>query len=163
MRVHIGTDHAGFDLKSVLVDELTQAGYEVVDHGADAYDAADDYPAYCIACAQGVVADQAAGVEALGIVIGGSGNGEQLAANRVKGARAVLVTHLDLAVLGRQHNDANIIALGARFTAAEFAWVLVQTFLTTPFSEAERHVRRLSQLAEFEATGHVTVAGQIAV
>ena len=163
MRVHIGTDHAGFDLKNTLVDELARAGYEVVDHGAKVYDTEDDYPSFCIACAQGVVADQADGVEALGIVVGGSGNGEQVAANRVKGARAVLVTHLDLALLGRQHNNANIIALGARFTAAEFAWALVQTFLTTPFSGAERHARRLAQLSEYEATGNIEIAGQAAV
>jgi len=159
MRVHIASDHAGFDLKAVLVGELASAGHEVVDHGASTYDPGDDYPSYCIACAQGVVADQAAGVEALGVVIGGSGNGEQLAANRVKGARAVLVTHLDLAFLGRQHNNANIIALGARFTAAEFAWVLVQAFLKTPFSGAERHARRVAQMTQFEATGKIEDAG----
>jgi len=153
MRVHIGSDHAGFYLKQTLIAELKQAGYEVVDHGAAAHDAEDDYPAFCIACAQGVVADQGAGVDALGVVLGGSGNGEQLAANLVPGARAVLVTHLDLATLGRQHNNANIIAIGARFTAAEFAWVLVQAFLTTPFSEAPRHARRVQQMADFRATG----------
>ncbi|MCL2652593.1 MAG: ribose-5-phosphate isomerase [Propionibacteriaceae bacterium] len=155
MRVHIASDHAGFDLKTTLVVELKAAGYEVVDHGAAVYDALDDYPAFCIACAQGVVADEAAGVEALGVVLGGSGNGEQLAANLVKGARAVLVTHLDLAVLGRSHNNANIIALGGRFTAAEFAWALVQAFLTTPFSGAERHARRVAQMTQFETTGKI--------
>jgi len=160
MRVHIASDHAGFELKGTLVGELTTAGYEVVDHGASVYDAGDDYPAFCIACAEGVVADEAADVDALGIVIGGSGNGEQLAANRVKGARAVLVTHLDLAVLGRAHNNANIIALGGRFTAAEFAWALVQAFLTTPFSGAERHARRLAQMAQFEATGKIESPGE---
>jgi len=149
----MGSDHAGFQLKQTLVTQLTEAGYEVVDHGAATFDAEDDYPGFCIACAQGVLADEAGGVEALGIVIGGSGNGEQLAANKVKGARAALVTHLDLATLARQHNDANVIALGARFTAPEFAWVLVRAFLTTPFSGAERHVRRLAQIAAYEATG----------
>jgi len=153
MRVHIGTDHAGFYLKQALVQELTAAGYEVVDHGASSYVDGDDYPGYCVACAEAVVAEQASGVEALGIVVGGSGNGEQLAANKVKGARAALVTHLDLATLARSHNDANIIALGARFTAAEFAWTLVQAFLTTPFSGAERHARRLAEVARYEATG----------
>jgi len=154
MRVHIASDHAGFELKKTLTVELAQAGYEVVDHGAEVYDAEDDYPGFCIACAEAVVADEVAGVASLGIVLGGSGNGEQLAANKVKGARAALVTHLDLATLARQHNNANIIALGARFTAAEFAWVLVQAFLTTPFSQAERHVRRLREVADYETSNN---------
>jgi len=154
MRVHIASDHAGFALKGILVGQLKSAGYEVIDHGADVYDAGDDYPGFCIACAKAVVADEDAGVEALGIVLGGSGNGEQLAANKVHGARAALVTHLDLATLARSHNNANIIALGARFTAAEFAWVLVEAFLTTPFSGAERHARRVSQLEDAEANFH---------
>jgi len=150
MRVHIASDHAGFQLKKTLTDELEQAGYDVVDHGAEAYDSEDDYPGFCIECAEAVVADEKAGGDVLGVVLGGSGNGEQLAANKVKGARAALVTHLDLATLARQHNNANIIALGARFTAPEFAWLLVQTFLLTPFSGAERHVRRLHEIAEYE-------------
>ncbi|MCL2315844.1 MAG: RpiB/LacA/LacB family sugar-phosphate isomerase, partial [Actinomycetia bacterium] len=147
MRVHIASDHAAWDLKTYLLQQLGGTDHEIVDHGADAYDPQDDYPAYCIACGEGVVADQAAGVQALGIVLGGSGNGEQIAANKVRGVRAVLVTHLDLAVLGRQHNDANVIALGGRFTAPEFAWVLVRTFLETPFSGEPRHARRLGQVA----------------
>ena len=151
MRVHIASDHAGFDLKKTLIDELVTAGYDVVDHGAYVYDAGDDYPGFCIAAAKAVVADETSGVEALGVLLGGSGNGEQLAANKVAGARAVLVTHLDLATLARQHNNANMVSIGARFTAAEFAWVLVQAFLTTPFSGAERHVRRLQQVAAAEA------------
>ena len=153
MRVHIGSDHAGFPLKTALLAQLQQAGYEVVDHGATTFDPEDDYPGFCIACAQAVAADQAGGSEAFGIVLGGSGNGEQLAANKVKGIRAVLVTHLDLARLGRSHNNANVIALGARFTAPDFAWELVQAFLTTPFSGAERHARRLQEVARFETTG----------
>jgi ribose 5-phosphate isomerase B len=154
MRVHIGSDHAGFELKQSLLSQLAKAGYEIVDHGADTYEALDDYPAYCIACAQGVVADQSKGIEALGIVLGGSGNGEQIAANKVPGVRAILATHLDLATLGREHNNANVIALGGRFTAPEFAWVLVQAFLTTPFSGAERHARRIEQVAAYERSGH---------
>jgi len=147
----MGSDHAGFALKKELAKLLRQAGYEVVDHGAAVFQDQDDYPGYCFACAQGVAADQANGVQALGIVVGGSGNGEQIAANKVKGIRAALVTHVDLATLARAHNNANVIALGARFTAAEFAWDLVQVFLTTPFSGAERHVRRLGQLSDFES------------
>ena len=153
MRVHIATDHAGFYLKEFLVDALDNAGYEVVDHGANDYDEFDDYPSFCIDCAQAVVAEQADGQESLGVLLGGSGNGEQMAANKVPGARAALVTHLDLARLARGHNDANLIALGARFTAPEFAWDLVRTFLETPFSGAERHQRRISQVADFETTG----------
>jgi ribose 5-phosphate isomerase B len=151
MRVHVGSDHAGFALKQYLVGQLADAGFEVVDHGADTYDSQDDYPAYCLACAEGVVADQQAGVEALGIVLGGSGNGEQIAANKVAGVRAILATHLDLATLGRAHNDANVIALGGRFTAPEFAWELVRTFITTPFSGEPRHARRIDQVRAYEA------------
>ena len=150
MRVHIASDHAGFELKRILVAQLVTAGYEVIDHGASVYDSGDDYPGFCISCAKAVVADEATGIEALGVVLGGSGNGEQLAANKVRGARAALVTHLDLATLARAHNNANIIAMGARFTAAEFAWVLLQAFLTTPFSGEERHVRRLKEVADAE-------------
>ena len=151
MRVHIAADHAGFGLKKYLVERLTKAGYEVVDHGADHYDPQDDYPGFCVACAKAVVTDEADGIEALGVVLGGSGNGEQLAANTVRGVRAALVTHLDLATLARSHNDANVIALGARFTAPEFAWVLVRAFLNTPFSGEPRHVRRVQQLVKAEA------------
>jgi len=150
MRVHIASDHAAWDLKTYLLKQLATTDYEVVDHGAAAYDPQDDYPAFCIACGEGVVADQAAGVEALGIVLGGSGNGEQVAANKVTGVRAALVTHLDLATLARQHNDANVIALGGRFTAPEFAWELVRTFLATPFSGEPRHARRIAQVADYE-------------
>ena len=146
----MGSDHAGFKLKQYLVGRLSEAGYEVVDHGALTYDALDDYPAFCLACAEAVVADRAAGVDALGVVLGGSGNGEQIAANRVAGVRAILATHLDLARLGRAHNDANVIALGGRFTAPEFAYELVATFLTTPFSGDERHVRRIGQVSAYE-------------
>ena len=146
----MGCDHAGFELKQYLVGRLEKIGYEVVDHGAPTYDPQDDYPAYCLACAEAVVADQAAGLAALGVVLGGSGNGEQIAANRVAGVRAILATHLDLATLGRAHNDANVIALGGRFTAPEFAFELVTTFLTTPFSGDERHVRRVGQVSAYE-------------
>jgi len=154
MRVHIAADHAGFHLKQYLAEHLAGEGYEVVDHGANDYDPEDDYPPYCAACARAVVADQAAGREAFGVVLGGSGNGEQLAANKVRGARAVLVTHLDLATLGRAHNDANIIALGARFTAPEFAWALVQAFITTPFSGVERHARRVREVMGLEESAN---------
>ena len=110
MRVHIATDHAAFELKQYLVEQLRGAGHEVTDHGAHEYDAVDDYPPFCTAVGEAVVAEPGS----LGIVIGGSGNGEQIAANKVKGVRAALVWNEDTAKLARQHNDANVISVGAR-------------------------------------------------
>lgn len=147
MRVHIATDHAAFDLKQYLVAELAKAGHEVIDHGAEAYDALDDYPDTCIPCAEAVVADPGS----LGIVLGGSGNGEQLAANRVAGCRAILAYCTEIAELGRQHNDANVISLGGRFTTNEQALEIVTVFLTTPFSGDERHQRRVDKMTAYEA------------
>ena len=146
MRVHIGTDHAGFELKEFLVEKLEESGYEVVDHGAKTYDALDDYPAPCIACGQGVVDDAGS----LGIVLGGSGNGEQISANKVRGVRAILAWNEDTAKLGREHNNANVISIGARQHTQEEAWNLVKLFLETPFSEDERHQRRIDQIARYE-------------
>lgn len=140
MRVHIATDHAGFELKEHLVKVLRDAGYEVIDHGAITYDPNDDYPQMCIEAAEGVVSDPGS----LGVVIGGSGNGEQMAANLVKGARAALVWNEDIAVLAREHNNANVIAVGARQHSKEDATRFVLTFLETPFSEDERHKRRIA-------------------
>ena len=110
MRVHIGTDHAGFELKEKVVAHLREAGHDVVDHGAHTYDALDDYPPFCIEAAQAVVDEPGS----LGIVIGGSGNGEQMAANCVEGVRAALVWSDATARLAREHNDANVVAVGAR-------------------------------------------------
>ena len=110
MRVHIGSDHAGFELKSYLIEALTEDGHEVVDHGPEVHDAEDDYPVFCIPAAEAAVADPGS----LCVVIGGSGNGEQIAANKVVGTRAALAYNLDTARLGRQHNDANVIGIGAR-------------------------------------------------
>lgn len=146
MRVHIGTDHAAFDLKQYLVKELGGLGYEVVDHGASEYDAQDDYPNYIIPCAEAVVADPGS----LGIVLGGSGNGEQMSANKVKGIRAILACNNELARLGREHNNANVIALGGRMQSLEEGLAMVMTFLETPFSEDPRHVRRLDMVTAFE-------------
>src|SRR5262245_53838926 len=111
MRVHIATDHAGMELSSHLIEALSAKGYEMVNHGPVVYDAEDDYPGFCINAASAVVADQAAGVDALGIVLGGSGNGEQIAANKVEGVRAALAWNLDTAKLAREHNDANVVAV----------------------------------------------------
>jgi ribose 5-phosphate isomerase B len=155
MRIHLGTDHAGLDFSQHLREHLTQAGHEVVDHGPTEYDPQDDYPSYCINAALGVVRDQEAGVEALGVVFGGSGNGEQIAANKVKGIRAALVWNESTALLARQHNDANVVSIGARQHSLEEATHLIDLFLAEPFSDEERHARRIAQLAEFEQTGRI--------
>ncbi len=147
MRIHIATDHAGFELKNALADHLRQGGHEVVDHGAHTYDALDDYPAFCIDCGKGVVADPGS----LGVVIGGSGNGEQIAANKVEGVRAALVWNEDTARLARQHNDANVISIGFRQHDLELCFHLVDVFIAEPFSGDERHVRRIGQISAFEA------------
>lgn len=155
MRIHLGTDHAGRDFSLHLKQHLGAAGHEVIDHGPTEYDPIDDYPAFCINAALGVVRDQEAGIDALGIVFGGSGNGEQIAANKVTGIRAALVWNEDTARLARQHNDANVIAVGARQHTLEEATAFIDLFIAEPFSYEERHVRRIAQLAEFEATGDI--------
>ena len=155
MRIHIATDHAGMELSAFLVRELSALGHELVDHGPQQYDALDDYPGFCIAAAQAVVADQESGLEALGIVLGGSGNGEQMAANKVKGIRAALVWNESTAKLAKEHNDANVIALGARQHSQAEVLDLVKMFIAEPFSEDERHVRRIGKISHFEATGEV--------
>ena len=155
MRIHIATDHAGMELSAFLVTELGKLGHELIDHGPKVYDALDDYPGFCIAAAQAVVADQAAGVRALGIVLGGSGNGEQIAANKVKGIRAALIWNADTAALARDHNDANVCAVGARQHSQAEVLELVKIFISRDFSNDERHVRRISKIAHFENTGEV--------
>lgn len=146
MRVHIASDHAGFDLKTHLVEHLRDEGHDVVDHGAGVYDAQDDYPPICIACGEGVVADPGS----LGVVIGGSGNGEQIAANKVRGVRAALAWNEDTATLARQHNDANVVSVGARQHSTEEATHLVDVFLATPFSGDARHLRRIQAVSAYE-------------
>ena len=153
MRIHIATDHAGLDFSTQLQEHLRTAGHEVVDHGPVEYDALDDYPAFCIRAAQAVVVDQAAGVETLGVVFGGSGNGEQIAANKVEGVRAALVWNISTAELARQHNDANVISIGARQHTFDEVTSFIDTFIATPFSDEERHVRRIAQIAAFEHDG----------
>lgn len=148
MRIHIATDHAGFELKEYLAGKLREAGHDVVDHGAYSYDPVDDYPPMCIACGEAVVDDPGS----LGIVIGGSGNGEQIAANKVKGVRAALAWNLETARLGREHNDANIIAIGARQHGNEEALSFVELFIGTSFNGDERHQRRIELIGEYEAT-----------
>ena len=153
MRVHLGCDHAGLDLKEHLAGWLTDHGYEPVDHGPFAYDAVDDYPVFCLRAADGVAVDRAAGLDSLGVVIGGSGNGEQMAANKVTGIRCALVWSEETARLAREHNDANVVSVGGRMHSLEDMTRFVEVFLAEPFSSDERHVRRIAQLASYEATG----------
>lgn len=155
MRIHIATDHAGLEFSQDLVDHLGHEGHEVVDHGPRDFDPLDDYPSFCIAAARGVAGDLEAGVDALGVVFGGSGNGEQIAANKVPGIRAALVWSVNTAVLAREHNNANVCAIGARQHSIDEALLFIDTFLRTPFSGDERHVRRIAQIAEYENTGSV--------
>jgi ribose 5-phosphate isomerase B len=151
MRVYLGSDHAGFELKARLLEHVATLGHEPVDCGAFEFDPEDDYPAPCITAAARTVAEPGS----LGIVIGGSGNGEQIAANKVRGVRAALVWSDETARLAREHNDANIISIGARNHAVEDALRFVEIFLATPFSQGERHRRRIAQLAEYESTGAI--------
>ena len=155
MRIHIATDHAGLDFSKDLQEHLSGAGHEVVDHGPVSYDPLDDYPSFCINAAHAVVVDQTAGVDALGIVFGGSGNGEQIAANKVEGVRAALVWNVSTAELAREHNDANGISIGARQHSFDEVILFVDTFIATPFTGEERHARRIAQLAEYETTGSI--------
>ncbi|MFT0761913.1 ribose-5-phosphate isomerase [Scrofimicrobium sp. R131] len=150
-KVHIAGDHAAFELREALIKHLGERGYEVVDHGAYVYDALDAYPPMCIECAEAVVAD---GGASLGVVLGGSGNGEQMAANLVKGCRAALVWNESTAQLARQHNDANVVSIGARQHSLEEAIRLVDVFLETPFSGDERHLERIRMMADYEAAHH---------
>jgi ribose 5-phosphate isomerase B len=153
MRIHIATDHAGLEFSEDLQKHLRDAGHEVVDHGPKTLEPLDDYPSFCINAARAVVRDQAAGIETLGVIFGGSGNGEQIAANKVLGARAALVWNVPTAQLARQHNDANLISIGARQHSVDEAILYIDTFINTPFSFEERHERRIAQLAEYETTG----------
>ncbi|WP_344322312.1 ribose-5-phosphate isomerase [Streptomyces macrosporus] len=151
MRVYLGSDHAGYELKNHLVQWLKEAGHEPVDCGPHIYDAADDYPPFCLRAAERTAADEGS----LGIVIGGSGNGEAIAANKVKGVRAALAWSLETARLGREHNNANVIGIGARMHTTEEAVSFVEAFLATPFTGDERHVRRIGMLTEYERSGEL--------
>ena len=153
MRVHLGSDHAGLDLKAHLTAWLTNAGHEVVDHGPFTYDALDDYPVFCLRAAEAVAEERGAGREdVFGVVIGGSGNGEQMAANKVLGVRCALVWSEETAVLAREHNDANVVSVGGRLHSLDEMTRFVEVFLATGFTGEERHVRRIGQLASYETT-----------
>jgi ribose 5-phosphate isomerase B len=149
MRVYLGADHAGFELKNQIKDHLTANGHEAVDCGAHVYDAVDDYPAFCVEAARRVVEDEGS----LGIVLGGSGNGEQIAANKVPGARCALAWSVETAQLARQHNKAQLIGIGGRMHSLEESLAIVDAFLETPWSGEERHQRRIDILSEYERTG----------
>src|SRR5215203_1942633 len=151
MRVFLGSDHAGYELKEHLVSWLKANGHEAVDCGPAVYDAVDDYPPFVLRAAEATAGD----TDSLGIVIGGSGNGEAIAANKVKGVRAALAWSDDTATLGREHNNANVISIGARMHSQEDATRFVQLFLATPYSGEARHTRRIDMLSEYEQTGEL--------
>jgi ribose 5-phosphate isomerase B len=148
MRIHLAADHAAFELKQHLAEHLRAGGHDVVDHGAHEYDPQDDYPAFCFDAGEAVVAEPGS----LGIVLGGSGNGEQIAANKVTGVRAALAWNDETARLSRAHNDANVLSIGARQHSPDEAVALVEAFLAEPFSGDPRHQRRIDQLAAYEAS-----------
>jgi ribose 5-phosphate isomerase B len=151
MRVHIGSDHAGLELKEHLLRWLAEHGHEAVDHGPFVYHADDDYPVFCLRTAEGVAGDDGS----LGIVIGGSGNGEQMSANKVKGIRAALVWNEQTAALAREHNDANVISIGGRMHSLDDMTRFVEVFLGTRYSGQERHSRRIRMLSRYEQTGEL--------
>lgn len=146
MRVYLGADHAGYEFKNHLAQVLPDHGYEVVDVGPHAYDADDDYPAFCLHTGLKVVADPGS----LGVVIGGSGNGEQISANKIAGVRAALAWNVDTAKLAREHNDANVVGIGARQHTTDEATQIVLAFLATSFSGNPRHARRIDQITAYE-------------
>jgi ribose 5-phosphate isomerase B len=152
MRVHLGSDHAGLDLKAHLTGWLIEHGYEPVDHGPFVFDAVDDYPVFCLRAAEAVAQERAEGLASLGVVIGGSGNGEQMAANKVSGIRCALAWSEETASLAREHNDAQVVSVGGRMHSLDDMTRFVEVFLTTPFSGDERHMRRIGQMESYEQT-----------
>ena len=151
MRIHIGSDHAGLELKAALIEHLQGKGHDVKDHGPHEYDVVDDYPDFCIPAAIATVADPAS----LGIVLGGSGNGEQIAANKVAGVRAALAWSVETAKLARDHNNANVVGIGGRMHSIEECKAIIDAFIETPFSDDERHVRRIGKISAFESKGSI--------
>jgi ribose 5-phosphate isomerase B len=144
LRISIGSDHAGYGLKTIVIDHLATLGHHVIDVGTDS-EVPVDYPKFCAASAREVIHGRAD----LGIVIGGSGQGESIAANKVRGIRAALCHDEFTARLSRQHNNANVLSLGARVLAPELALVILDTWLATSF-EGGRHVARIEQVAAIE-------------
>jgi ribose 5-phosphate isomerase B len=154
VRVYLGSDHAGFELKSRLIEWLETQGHEPVDCGPAAYDDRDDYPPYVMKAASSTIADPGS----LGIVIGGSGNGEQIAANKIRGVRAALAWSEETAQLARLHNNANVLSLGARMHPVEVAITFASTFIDTEFSGEPRHARRIDMISDYERTGELPAA-----
>ena len=155
MRVHLGSDHAGLELKEHLLNWLADQGHEAVDHGPFVYDALDDYPVFCLRAAEAVAADWQDGEQSLGVVIGGSGNGEAIAANKVKGVRCALAWSEETATLAREHNDANVVSVGGRMHTIDDMTHFVEVFLGTAYSGEARHTRRIGMLADYEKTGNL--------
>ena len=151
MKIHLGCDHAGFEVKEKLVSYLKEKNHEVIDHGAYVYDAQDDYPLFCFLAAQNTAKDE----NSLGIVLGGSGNGEQIAANKIKGVRAALAWNAEIAKLAREHNNANVIGIGARQHSFEEITEIVDAFINTNFSNDEGHIRRINKLSQMEISGEL--------
>ena len=151
MKIHIGSDHAGLEFKAKIIAHLQSQGHQVTDHGPYSFDPLDDYPEFCIPAALATAKDPGS----FGIVLGGSGNGEQMAANKVKGVRAALVWSVEIAKLAREHNDANVISLGGRMHDEKLCLELVDTFLSTPFSNDERHIRRIGLISKYEEKGQL--------
>ena len=149
MKIHLGCDHAGFELKEKVAQHLKSKGHEVIDHGAKTYDALDDYPVFCFLAAKGAAQDP----NSLAIVIGGSGNGEQIAANKIKGVRAALAWSVETAKLAREHNNANVMGIGGRMHSGSESLAIVDAFISTNFSNDERHMRRINQISEYENGG----------
>lgn len=151
MRIHLGGDHAAFDTKQAVREHLEAQGHEVVDHGPTTLDPLDDYPVFCLRAAQAVAEDG----ESLGFVFGGSGNGEQMAANKVPGIRCALAYNVELATLAREHNDAQVLSIGGRMNTVEEAIAMADAFVSTPFSAEERHQRRIDMMDRFQRTGEL--------
>ena len=151
MKIHLGCDHAGFELKEKVATHLNNKGHEVIDHGAKKFNAVDDYPVFCFLAAQAAAKDPSS----LAIVIGGSGNGEQISANKIKGVRAALAWSAETAKLAREHNNANVLGLGGRMHSESESLAIIDAFIDTVFSNEERHVRRINQISGYETSGNM--------
>lgn len=148
MKIHIASDHAGFEMKNFLKNELVTQGYDVIDYGPKSLDINDDYPDFILPCAQAVGADDAS----FGVILGGSGEGEQIIANKVDGVRAIEYygKNPEIIKLGREHNNANILSLGARFLNNDEALSAVKLFIETNFTDEDRHTRRVEKIKDYE-------------
>ena len=151
MKIHLGCDHAGFELKEKVATHLKNNGHEVIDHGAKKFNAVDDYPVFCFLAAQAAASDP----NSLAIVIGGSGNGEQISANKIKGVRAALAWSAETAKLAREHNNADVMGLGGRMHSESESLAIIDAFIDTVFSNEERHVRRINQISGYETSGNL--------